>query len=137
MSHITTAQFTDRFPALVMAGRELPKKHLDRHMILISACLKIEPDRLYSEQEINEALQLWTIHFGRAFGLDHVTLRRYLVDDKYLVRDSVGGTYKLVAGELPYTFDDSIRQLDLEQLVTEAKQARELKKQQYLNQKPK
>ena len=137
MSHITAAQFIDRFPTLVMAGRELPKKHMDRHMILISACLKIEPDRLYPEQEINEALQLWAIHFGRAFGLDHVTLRRYLIDDKYLVRDSAGGTYKLAAGGLPYTFDESIRQLDLEQLVIEAKQARELKKQQYLNQKPK
>jgi hypothetical protein len=137
MSHITAAQFTDRFPALVMAGRELPKKQLDRHIVLISACLKVEPDRLYSEREINEALQLWVIHFGRAFGLDHVTLRRYLIDDQYLVRDSAGGTYKLAAGGLPYTFDDSIRQLDLEQLVTEAKQARELKKQQYLNQKPK
>ena len=137
MSHITTAQFTDRFPVLVIAGRELPKKHLDRHMVLISACLKIEPDRLYSEQEMNEVLQLWAIHFGRAFGLDHVTLRRYLIDDKYLVRDSAGGTYKLAAGDLPYTFDDSLRHLDLAQLFSAAKQARELKKQQYLNQQPK
>jgi hypothetical protein len=128
MAHIIESQFSDRLVSLVLAGRELPKKHLDRHIVLIGACLKVELDRLYSEQEINEALQLWAIHFGRAFGLDHVTLRRYLIDDQYLVRDSAGGTYKLAAGGLPYTFDDSICQLDLEQLVTEAKQARELKK---------
>ena len=61
-----------------------------------------------------------------------MTLRRYLVDEKYLARDSAGGTYELAVDGLPYTFDQSIRQLDLEKLVSEAKQARELKKQQYL-----
>ena len=131
MSHITAPQFTDRFAALVLAGRELPKKELDRHILLISSILKIQPGRQYSEKAINEELQVWIIHFGRSFGLDHVTLRRYLVDEKYLVRDPAGGTYKLADG-LPDTFDESIRGLDLEKLVSEAKQARELKKQQYL-----
>ena len=37
MSHITAAQFADRFVALILAGRELPKKHLDRHIVLISS----------------------------------------------------------------------------------------------------
>ncbi len=132
MPHITASQFTDRFAALVLAGRELPKKHLDRHILLISSILKLESGRQYSEKEINEELQIWAMRFGRSFGLDHVTLRRYLVDEKYLVRDPAGGTYELAAGGLPYTFDESIRELDLEKLVSEAKQARELKKQQYL-----
>ena len=134
MSHITAAQFTDRFVALVLAGRELPKKQLDRHILLMSSILKLTPGRQYSEKEIKEELQVWVIRFGRSFGLDHVTLRRYLVDDKYLARNSAGGTYELAAEGLPYTFDESIRELDLDKLVAEAKQARELKKQQYLNQ---
>src|SRR5512136_1010178 len=134
MAHITASQFADRFVALVLAGRELPKKPLDRHILLISSILKIEPGRPYSEKEINEQLQIWVIHFGRSFGLDHVTLRRYLVDEKYLTRDSAGGTYQLAAEGLPYTFDESLRELDLEKLVAEARQARELKKQQYLKQ---
>ena len=133
MSHITVAQFTDRFAALILAGRELPKKELDRHMLLISSILKLEPGRQYSEKESNEALQVWVIHFGRSFGLDHVTLRRYLVDDKYLSRDPVGGTYQLVASGSAYTFDPALKELDLEKLVAAAQQARELKKQQYLN----
>jgi hypothetical protein len=66
-----------------------------------------------------------------------VTLRRYLVDEKYLARNSSGGTYQLAVEGLPYTFDESIRELDLEKLVAEARQARELKKQQYLKQPPK
>ena len=132
MSHLTASQFTDRFASLVLAGRELPKKHLDRHILFISAILKLEPGRPYSEKEINEELQVWIIRFGRNFGLDHVTLRRYLVDEKYLARDAAGGTYQLATEGLPYTFDVSIRELDLEKLVAEARQARELKKQQYL-----
>jgi len=134
MSHLTASQFTDRFVSLVLAGRELPKKHLDRHILLISSILKLDPGRSYSEKELNEQLQIWVIHFGRSFGLDHVTLRRYLVDEKYLARDAAGGAYQLAAEGLPYTFDESIRELDLEQLVAEARQARELKKQQYLKQ---
>ena len=132
MSHVTASQFTDRFVALILSGRELPKKQLDRHIVLISSILKLEPGRRYSEREINEQLQIWIIHFGRSFGLDHVTLRRYLVDEKYLARDSTGGTYQLAAEGPPYTFDESIHELDLEKLVSEAKQARELRKQQYI-----
>ena len=132
MSHITEAQFTERFVSLVLGGRELPKKPLDRHILLISSILKIEPGRQHSEKEINEQLQIWIIHFGRSFGLDHVTLRRYLVDEKYIIRDPAGGTYELAADDLPYTFDPSIRELDLDELVSAARQARELKKQQYL-----
>ena len=132
MSHITESQFTDRFVSLVLGSRELPKKHLDRHILFISSILKLEPTQQYSEKELNEALQIWIIPFGRSFALDHVTLRRYLIDEKYLTRDSAGGTYELAEAGLPYTFDESIRKLDLEKLVSEAKQARELKKQQYL-----
>lgn len=132
MSHITASQFTDRFVTLALAGRELPKKQLDRHIVLISSILKIQPGRQHSEKEINEELQIWIIHFGRIFDLDHVTLRRYLVDEKYLMRGPAGGTYELAADGQPYTFDESIREVDLVKLVADARQARELKKQQYL-----
>ena len=132
MPHITEAQFTDRFASLALGSRELPKKQLDRHILLISSILKLEPGRRYSENELNDELRTWTSRFGGPFGLDHVTIRRYLVDEKYLARDPAGGTYELATNGLPYTFDTSIRALDLDQLVSAAKQARELKKQQYL-----
>ncbi len=132
MSHITASQFTDRFTSLILAGRELPKKHLDRHILFMSAILKIEPGRRYSESEINDELRTWASRFGGNFGLDHVTLRRFLVDEGYITRDPAGGTYELAVTGLPYTFDQSIKELDLEELISAARQARELKKQQYL-----
>lgn len=132
MSHLTEAQFTDRFAALILSGRELPKKPQDRHILFISAILHLEPGRRYTESELNDELRAWAVRYGGNFGLDHAALRRYLVDEKYLVRDSAGGTYELAATDLPYSFDQSLKGLDLEVLITAAKRARELKKQQYL-----
>ncbi len=133
MTHITDAQFRERFTALYFSGQDLPKKPLDRQIVLISAILGLEPARTYSESELNSELQKWVLLFGQRYGVDHVTLRRYLIDERYLVRDSAGSAYQLAAREgMPYTFDATLQNLDLAALIAEAKAARELKKQQYL-----
>ncbi len=133
MTHITDAQFRERFTSLYFSGQDLPKKPLDRQIVLISAILGLEPARFYSESELNGELQKWVIQFGKRYGIDHVTLRRYLIDERYIVRDSAGTAYQLGALEtLPNTFDATLQQLDLVALIDEAKAARELKKQQYL-----
>ena len=133
MTHITDAQFRERFTSLYFGGQDLPKKPLDRQIVLISAILGLEHGRSYSENELNGELQKWVIQFGKRYGLDHVTLRRYLIDERYLVRDSAGTTYQLAALEtLPNTYDPNLEKLDLVALIDEAKAARELKKQQYL-----
>jgi hypothetical protein len=135
MTHITDAQFRERFTALYFSGQDWPKKPLDRQIVLISAILGLAPRQSYSEKEINAELQKWVLQFGRRYGADHVTLRRYLIDEKYLIRDSTGGAYELGTLEpLPYTFDTTLFQLDLVQLIEAATAARELKKQQYLKQ---
>jgi hypothetical protein len=80
-------------------------------------------------------LQKWVHQFGRRYGIDHVTRRRYLIDEKYLVRDSAGDVYQRGALEtLTDTFDAALFKLDLVQLIDAAKAARELKKQQYRQQ---
>jgi hypothetical protein len=133
MAHIAGAEFRERFIALYFSGQDLPKKPLDRHIVLISTILGLERSRKYSEKEINAELQKWVILFGQRYGVDHVTLRRYLIDERYLVRDSAGNAYQLSApSTAPYTFDAPLEHLDLAALIAEAKAARELKKQQYL-----
>lgn len=132
MTHITSSQFRDRFAALFFGGTDLPKKQVDRHIIFISATLGIEPGRKYSENDINDELRKWTSVFGARYNLDHVTLRRHLVDEGYITRDSSGRSYELVTTDLPYTFDRSLEGLRLEELIDEAKTAKELKKRQYL-----
>jgi hypothetical protein len=132
MSHITHTQFTGRFVSLILGGRDFPKKHLDRHILFISSILKLDAKRQYSESELNEALRKWTSPFGDNFGLDHVTLRRFLIDERYIKRDAAGTSYELETEGLPYTFDRSIESLDLEELINEARVERERKKQRYM-----
>jgi hypothetical protein len=133
MSQIETSQFKNRFVSLIMGGQGFPKKYVDRHILFISAALGLEPQRQYTESELNDELRKWTARFGSPVNLDHVTLRRFLVDEGYLSRDSAGKSYELATTGWPYTFDPSIKTLDLEALIDEARAARELKKQQYMD----
>ncbi len=138
MTHITDAQFHERFSSLYFSGQDLPKKPLDRHIVLISAILGLTPEHVYTEDAINAELQKWVLSFGKRYSLDHVTLRRYLIDEKYVVRSASGDAYQLGAlGSRPFTFDATLFNLDLMKLIDEAKAARELKKQQYLQGGPK
>ena len=113
MPHITASQFTDRFVSLVGDGRDFPKKELDRHVLLISSILRLDPKRQYSEAELNDELRKWTAPFGRNFGLDHVTLRRFLVDEGYLTRDAAGTTYERQTRGLPNSSDHRSNRLIL------------------------
>lgn len=133
MSHIEASQFKKRFVSLIIGGRDFPKKHIDRHILFISATLGLEPHRQYTESELNDELRKWTALFGVHVNLDYVSLRRFLVDEHYIRRDTAGESYELATTDWPYTFDQSIETLDLEALVNEARMARELKKQQYLS----
>jgi hypothetical protein len=133
MPHITESQFSQRFATLILAGRNLPKKQLDLNVLYISAILGLDPQRSYSESELNEALRTWTEPYGTNFGLDHVTLRRYLIDAGYIQRDAAGTSYALATTDQAFTFDPSIRQLNLEEVINKAKEERERRKQQYLS----
>jgi hypothetical protein len=73
---------------MVLSAQGFPKKPVDRHILLISAAIELEPGRQYSERELNDALRAWTGRFGDAVNLDHVTLRRYLVG--YCWRTRIG-----------------------------------------------
>ncbi|MGH2606888.1 MAG: DUF2087 domain-containing protein [Anaerolineales bacterium] len=132
MPDITASHFKDRIVALILGGRDLPKKPVDRHILIFSATLGLEPRRQYSEAALNEELRKWTSLFGGNFNLDHVTLRRFLVDDGYIRRDAAGGSYALATENLPYAFDPSLAGLDLENLVDEATLARELRKSRFM-----
>lgn len=133
MAHIDASQFKNRFVSVILGGQGLPKKDLDRHILFLSATLGLDPGRRYTEREFNDELRTWTMRFGSPVNLDHVSLRRFLVDEHYVQRDSAGQSYELTTTGWPYTFDTSIRALDLEALIDEAMAARELKKQQYLS----
>jgi hypothetical protein len=73
----------------------LPGRDDDLEMILALAASRFEPSRSYCEGEINEILASWLETFSLPSGVDHVTVRRCLVDAGYLVRDKAGSAYRL------------------------------------------
>lgn len=132
MRLITKSQFESRFIPLVIGGGSLLKKSAeDQHILFLSAALRVEPGRDYREAELNEALKPWCTTFGGGFGLDHVTLRRHLVDEGYLLRDDAGASYTLNVNDLPIRYDSTIAELDHELMLEEAINEREERRRRY------
>ena len=78
----------------------LPRRAHDLEVFLTLAAARFEPQRAYSEAQVNDLLQAWLEPFCSRFSVDHVTVRRCLVDARLLLRDRAGSTYKLAADPL-------------------------------------
>ena len=130
--HITRSDFANAFAHLVMGRHLLPKKHHELQMLLLSTILNLDLRQNYREKEINDELRAWISRFGQDLSTDHVTLRRYLVDESLLSRDPSGTTYTLNEQGQFFSFDSSIRQLDLGELIVKAEAARATRKRAHL-----
>lgn len=131
MELLTTSQFKQRFVALVLSARDWPRRPQDHHVLLISAVVGLDPNRDYTEAEINQHLQRWCLRFGQSLPIDHVSLRRYLIDAGYLQRDSAGQTYRRAHGSLGQPFEPEIEALDLEDLIFQAQQERAARRREH------
>lgn len=130
-NHIAQSEFEVQFPRLILGSRDLPKKSKPLHVLLVSALLLLDPMRSYNEQELNAELQSWILEFGGGFKVGHAALRRLLVDEGYLLRDRAGGEYRVARQGGTYTFDYSLRELDLVVLVEQAIEARAARKREH------
>ncbi len=133
MSEISVNDFSHRFLSIILNNTVIPKKAQDLHILLYSATLNFQPNVEYTEKEVNRQLQSWCETFGKNMGLDHVSLRRALIDERYLRRDASGTHYMLDLSDLPYQFDSQINSLDLRALLSQAIEEKERRKQEFLN----
>jgi hypothetical protein len=94
---ISSEEFKKRLAQLCLTSKtvELPRRQRDRHILLKSVSLYFEPGRSYTESEINRVIEKWLTEVGQSLELDHVTLRRTLVDEGYLTRSATGGSYQI------------------------------------------
>ena len=65
----------------------------DFNLLLLSLRREFVTARLYNESEINERLKNWLQTVGAMLEVDHVELRRWLVDLAILARDAYGHVY--------------------------------------------
>ena len=130
---ITHHQFTQRLTALCVESKAgWPTKRSDRLILMKSAILTLTPDRVYTEREINDALQYWLFEVGSSLSLDHVVLRRYLVDDGFLSRESNGSAYRVHSGYQKWaTFEPAVETTDVLLLIHAAAAELARKKQAY------
>jgi hypothetical protein len=97
MDTLTVEQFEERMAELCLRSgvAGLPRKPRDRHILLKSVVLTLDRDRDYTEREIGDKLAYWLVDIYTSADLDHVTLRRLLVDTGYLERTADGSSYKV------------------------------------------
>lgn len=72
----------------------LPAQESKRRLVLDRVSQSFEPGRHYAECDVDAVLTAWTA----GADVDHVTLRRFLVDDGFL--DRAGGEYWRAGGSV-------------------------------------
>ena len=75
------------------AMRRLPKSRKDTEVVLALVAASLDPRATYSEPELNIALSEGMAGFVDPATMDHVTLRRGMVDIFMLLRDPHGRSY--------------------------------------------
>jgi hypothetical protein len=75
----------------------MPTRRDDVELLLQLAAARFQSGRTYGEKDVNESLRGWLAELSAAHGIDHVSLRRHLVDARLLVRDASGSEYRLNA----------------------------------------
>jgi hypothetical protein len=76
--------------------------------------LTLDRDREYTEREIDDRLIFWLTDIARSIDFDHVTLRRMMVDERYLRRDNPGFSYWVAIPEQAEAeFDGRVEDIDV------------------------
>jgi hypothetical protein len=103
----------------------LPRKRVDRQILFQSVVLTLSPDAEYTEKEIDAALEAWLEDVAPSIDIDHVALRRYLVDDEFLGRAPDGSAYSVLApGSRRIRFAPEVKTIDVREVIADAKRQR-------------
>ena len=126
MSEVITAdEYAKRY--LVWCGRGkshdlLPTRRKDRWILLHAISRQFSPDEILSEKEVNERIEEWLSGPGKTMHVDHVWIRRELIDGRFLERDPAGKEYRRDSGyQWMFSFAPEVESLDLAALVEKEK----------------
>jgi len=120
---ITSSEFERRIAALCLGGvgPGLPRKRRDRRILLKGVALLLGHGRAYTESSLNAVLESWLAAAGPAVRFDHVSLRRYLIDEGYVARDVAGSEYRVcLSSEWSDLFEREVDDVDVLETVRAA-----------------
>jgi len=110
-----------------------PKDETSLHILLKSAVITFGQLDQFTEREVNAKLEAWVNDISQMKGIDHVSLRRMLVDTGYLTRTDDGSSYQISRlGPRPYLFDESINQLDIRKEIEAAREEIARRKREFV-----
>ena len=107
----------------------LPKHPADQLLVATLAASRIEAGKAFTEQEVNDRLIEFLEGISEPFGIDHVTLRRLLVDSRLIVRTTTGSTYLVNPAKAAEI--NAVSEIDPAQVVAEVAEERERRKRQH------
>ena len=132
---ITCEQFKKRLSNLcIQSGLTgLPHKLRDRHILFKSMVVGMSSKKTYTEKEIDNKLNLWLDTVGQSMDVDHVTLRRQLIELGYLERNMDGSDYRLcIFGPAHTMFEPAVEEINIYEIITTTRELIEKRKQDYL-----
>ncbi len=97
--------------------RGFPRAERDREILMKSMTLELDEKAIYSERDVNAHLKSWRRDVAPALDVDHVTLRRWLVDYGLLERTRDGKEYRVGFPPKSVAFDLEIYDVDLRATV--------------------
>ena len=107
----------------------LPKRPSDQQLIAVLAATRFEPGKAYLEAEVNGRLAAWLESISEPYGIDHVTLRRLIVDSRLMTRTTSGSTYQVnpaKAAEIA-----AFAEVDPADVLAEVRSTRDLRKRRH------
>jgi hypothetical protein len=112
---ISPEEFVERLCLLAAdrGPRRFPRKRSDREILMKSIRMLFDDRRTYTERAVNATLQEWCRDVAPAIEIDHVTLRRHLVDYGELERTADGRAYRLGFPSRPVAFDLEVDEIDV------------------------
>ena len=105
----------------------VPRRPADQDLIVRLAAATLEEGREYTERDLNGHLKQWLATFVEPYGIDHVTLRRMLVDSRLLTRTTSGSLYVLDASRMDEVED--LRGMRPVEVLEDVRREREARKQ--------
>lgn len=105
----------------------VPKRPADQALLAALAASRFDPEATFPESEVNDGLEAWLETISVPYGIDHVTLRRLVVDTGFLKRTSSGSAYRVNPEKLAEL--EAIRELEPAQVLAGLRDERRRRKQ--------
>ena len=130
---ITKSNAIQILTRLLKGGKivQLPRKRTQLNVLLLLLAASFEEGVSLSEKEVNVHIKNWLFGWTRPESVDHVTVRRYLVDYQFLKRDHSGLQYATASKILRSSIEGDARDLHPREIMRSIQEEREKRKLRY------